>query len=127
MTCNRLFVYGTLRRFVPESKADMFSDGATYLTTGRTIGKLYRISWHPGMTPGEAGDWVTGEIWKLSNPAETFRILDEYEGPDYERIVVSIEVEDGEQLEAWTYFYKAPVEGKARIESGDWADAAGSG
>ncbi len=126
MTCDRLFVYGTLRRLVPNSKADMFSTGATFLQSGRTIGKLFRISWHPAMIPGDAGEWVTGEMWKLHDADATFRVLDEFEGPDYERIIAVIDMGDGAQLDAWTYFYKASVEGKARIESGDWADVAGS-
>ncbi len=126
MNCNRLFVYGTLRRSVPQTKSGLFTAGATFLTAGRTLGKLYRISWHPAMLPGDAGEWVTGELWKLHDPAETFRVLDEFEGPRYDRMLILVDTEDGGQLEAWTYLYLASVEGKARIVSGDWSDVAGT-
>jgi len=126
MTCDRLFVYGTLRALVPNSKADLFKAGASFLKSGRTIGKLFHISWHPGMTPGDAGEWVIGEVWKLDDADATLTRLDEFEGPEFERILVNVDMGDGAQLEAWTYFFKGSVEGKPRIESGDWADVAGT-
>jgi len=126
MTCDRLFVYGTLRALVPNSKSNLFSEGATFLKSGRTLGKLFHISWHPAMIPGDAGEWVTGEVWKLHDTDATLKVLDEFEGPDYERMMVVVDMGDGAQLEAWAYLYKASVDGKARIESGDWADVAGT-
>jgi gamma-glutamylcyclotransferase (GGCT)/AIG2-like uncharacterized protein YtfP len=38
---------------------------------------------------------------------------------------VTIELGEGAQLDAWTYFYRGSIEGKPRLESGDWADYAG--
>ncbi|MEO8026524.1 MAG: gamma-glutamylcyclotransferase family protein [Bryobacteraceae bacterium] len=124
MSSRCIFVYGTLRRSAPNNKTHLFADTAVYLNSGQTLGRLYLISWHPGMIPGEAGEWVRGEVWKLNDAGAAFSVLDEYEGPDYQRMQVIVQMDSGSNLEAWTYFYTGSVEGKDRIESGDWVDVA---
>jgi gamma-glutamylcyclotransferase (GGCT)/AIG2-like uncharacterized protein YtfP len=61
----------------------------------------------PGTTPGS--------IVPLHNPAGLMKTLDEYEGPDYERIRVTVP-EDG--TICWAYAWRSPAENFAHLPHG---------
>ena len=123
-----VFVYGTLRR----GGSNAFRmDGAEFVSPGRIEGSLYKISWYPGLVPGEGTGWVKGDIFKVG-PGQ-LRALDEFEGlsageiegSEYRRVEVPVWLEDGrgnEPLLAWAYRWIGPIEERNRVLSGDWLE-----
>ena len=73
-------------------------------------GSIYRVQRYPAYKQEPAGE-VHGELYRLSDPATTLNALDEYEGEDFERVVVR---------EAWIYRYKPVPPMYSRISSGDF-------
>lgn len=129
---NYLFVYGTLRKgFDIPVKKQIIND-VEWIGESEIPGALYDIGNYPGAVRSsetEAGS-IKGEILKLNNPDKVLRILDEYEGinphhqntAEYFRAQESINLPDGQQVNAWIYWYNFPVEGKKRIRHKDYLD-----
>ncbi len=124
----RVFVYGTLRRGDPSGKNAWLGDSVCQ-GTGRVAGRLLDLADYPGMIPAdEPGQWVTGEIYEVS--AAVLAELDQYEGCDisspqpqeYRREMIPVEMENGESMTAWTYWFALPAAGYRRIASGDWLE-----
>jgi gamma-glutamylcyclotransferase (GGCT)/AIG2-like uncharacterized protein YtfP len=66
----------------------------------------------------------------MRSPPAVLRELDDIEGyrpaePDaslYNRMKAPVELTTGETVDAWVYFYNAPLGGAQRIESGDYLE-----
>lgn len=126
---DRIFVYGTLRRDAPRPAPRSVTEGWVFDAYGTVPGELYDLGSFPRAIPSddpEARIW--GEVHRVPDPAERLIELDAYEGcgPDdpgphpFERDLVDVELDGGERVEAWIYWYRlAPV--GARVTSGDWA------
>jgi gamma-glutamylcyclotransferase (GGCT)/AIG2-like uncharacterized protein YtfP len=104
-----LFVYGTLRSEFDNQYAVMLRSRAELVGRAVVAGSIFRIAEYPGYRPEPLGV-VHGEVYRVD--LELLRVLDEYEGAEYERVMV-----EG----MWIYRYLGPVDGERRIESGDWA------
>jgi len=129
----RLFVYGTLRQDVPNSKFPrLVGDRATRVGAGRTRGRLFNLGRYPGFLEANAAGtdrWVRGEVYELSE--DTLARLDDYEGcgkddPEphpYVRREKEIVLDDGSAVRAWVYVYLRPVRPETEILSGDYAEA----
>jgi gamma-glutamylcyclotransferase (GGCT)/AIG2-like uncharacterized protein YtfP len=71
---------------------------------------------------------VWGEVYDMDDPAGVLAALDEIEGyreghPEqslYTRHLSPVQLDSGETLEAWVYFYNAPLGGAQRVPSGDY-------
>jgi gamma-glutamylcyclotransferase (GGCT)/AIG2-like uncharacterized protein YtfP len=92
----RLFVYGTLMRAkvvrgligrVPAAREATLRGFARCRLRGRT---------YPGLV-GDEGGSVSGMVYEVTR--EELDVLDQYEGPDYERVLV----EDGEGGRLYVY------------------------
>jgi gamma-glutamylcyclotransferase (GGCT)/AIG2-like uncharacterized protein YtfP len=145
MTSDRLFVYGTLMRGFDHPMARLLSANADFLGAARCRGRLYLVRHYPGLVPSnEAGDIVSGELYRLRAHDEMLRELDMYEAcgegfkqpTEYLRTMLSVALAGGEAaeassstsnapvttteswIEAWTYVYNWPVDGLPRIASG---------
>jgi gamma-glutamylcyclotransferase (GGCT)/AIG2-like uncharacterized protein YtfP len=105
-----LFVYGTLRSEFDNRYARLLRKEATLLGRASVPGSIYRIQHYPAFRPRPEGE-VQGELYRLDNPEATLAILDEYEGEDFERVLVQ---------GAWLYQYKGDPPEDARIASGDF-------
>ena len=117
--CACLFVYGTLRRASAHEFARLLRARATYLGQARMPGRLYQLTRYPGAVLSDRPEeWVRGEVFQLDG-RDVLAALDDYEGADFQRVVTSIHLEDGRQIEAWVYVYRGPEQG-TRIASGDW-------
>jgi gamma-glutamylcyclotransferase (GGCT)/AIG2-like uncharacterized protein YtfP len=121
MSSRALFVYGTLRRGCANRHARLLETSARFLGRARIQARLYRIQWYPGITlKAEADEWVTGDLFRVRNPA-TWIALDQYEGSEeYQRVLTRAVVEGGELIRCWVYEYIGPVTEERRIVSGDW-------
>lgn len=104
-----LFVYGTLRSEFDNEYARMLRANADLIEKGTIAGSIFRVGPYSAYRPVPKGA-VRGELYRLHDPDQTLRLLDEYEGEDYRRIDV-----DG----VWIYQYKDQPPESARISSGD--------
>lgn len=100
-------MYGTLRRASRIKIARQFHANSQFLGTGRMHGRLARSHPHRGIVQSkQPGDWVSGEVFRLKDPSGFLPILDEYEGPEYRRTSVPVELDSGQRLRAWMYLLK---------------------
>ena len=129
---DRLFVYGTLRKDVRNSKFQMLEQEAgevTFSGTARIRGWLFQLGNYPGLVlSDDPGEWVRGEVYVLTRPGETLSRLDDYEGCgpndtqpyEYERVAAEIVLDSGSRERAWVYVYKGSIAGRREIASGDY-------
>jgi gamma-glutamylcyclotransferase (GGCT)/AIG2-like uncharacterized protein YtfP len=102
----RLFVYGTLRRGSPNKYADLLQANAQFLGNARMCGHLYQFANYPGaVLSDQPGEWVPGELYQLQN-LSILSTLDEYEGSEFERVQITVSLDDGQALETWAYLKK---------------------
>jgi gamma-glutamylcyclotransferase (GGCT)/AIG2-like uncharacterized protein YtfP len=105
-----LFVYGTLRSEFDNQYARLLRSSAELIGPATMPGSIYRVEHYPAYRPVPAAE-VRGELYRLGDPETTLRALDEYEGDDYERVVIG---------QAWIYQYRWPLPEADRIASGDF-------
>jgi gamma-glutamylcyclotransferase (GGCT)/AIG2-like uncharacterized protein YtfP len=90
---------------------------------------LYDLGIFPAAIPAPDGR-VWGEIYEVEDDPSVIARLDEIEGyrpsePDsslYTRVEVSAQLDDGQTMPAWVYFYNAPLGRAERIASGDYLE-----
>lgn len=105
-----LFVYGTLRSEFDNRYARLLRSQAKLIGPAIVPGSIFRVQHYPAYKPQPSGE-VHGELYRLTDPATTLKALDEYEGEDFERVVVN---------NAWIYQYKKEPPKYSRISSGDF-------
>ena len=124
---DRVFVYGTLMRGFDHPMSKLLAASADFLGAASCPGRLYMIAHYPGLLRATApGDVVSGELFRMREPAGLLVTLDDYEsiGPGYEpptlylREALPVTLADGSVHEAWTYIYNRPVDEAKRIVSG---------
>lgn len=131
-----VFVYGTLLSATDHEMGRRLRAEADLVGPATIAGKLYRVSWYPGLVDEMGNDIVRGEVYALHSPAKTLVWLDEFEGVSrgsmsvteqdrYAREVRTVTVSD-DQVDAWVYLYRGPLDGLAHVPDGDWT-AAGRG
>jgi len=118
-----LFVYGTLVRGQERHGHLKKSPGTRFVGEAKIRGVLYAISGesYPGaVQDGSKNGFVSGELYKLSNPAATLRRLDDVEGCAeglFEREIVDVFSGAGKK-KAWAYLYARPLGNAELIPSG---------
>lgn len=122
-----LFVYGTLMAATHHPMAQRLARESRLVGAATIRGWLYDLGSYPALVQAGEGDGeVHGEVRSLSRPAASLQWLDAYEGIvpgrecDYERVERRVRLENGSELTAWVYLYRAPVTGRRLIESGSW-------
>ena len=105
---NILFVYGTLRSEFNNKYARLLRSQAELIGPATVPGSIYRVSHYPAYRPEPRGE-VHGELYRLTDPETTLKALDEYEGEDFERVVIK---------DAWIYQYRHQPPEDSRILSG---------
>lgn len=125
-----LFVYGTLRRGSGHAMAAWLADRADWLGPAACEGaRLYRVSWYPALAPGDGGEPVRGDLYRLRDPAATWPGLDAFEamrGTDDDEYACGpcrLRLGDGRRVDAHTYWYRLPVTGLLPLPGGDWLRA----
>lgn len=98
-----------------------------YVSRGCIKGRLYKISWFPGVVLSDSSsDKVYGTVFKLYDTETTFQVLDEYEGFDVKkpddslfiRETTTVILENKTSLTAWVYVYNQAISDAHRIYSG---------
>lgn len=122
-----LFVYGTLRRGCVNDEARRLHEECAWIGTARAGGRLCRVDWYPALVVASNGEWVIGDVLRMTKPNMTLAWLDGYEecGPafprpqEYRREMIEVELA-GAETRAWAYLYNRPIAGLTPILSGDW-------
>lgn len=101
-----LFVYGTLRRGFENKYARLLHANARYLGLAKMRGRVLQFGEYTGaVVSNEPNEWIAGELFELRDP-DILEVLDEYEGSDYERVLLSASLEDGAERETWVYLLR---------------------
>ena len=127
-----LFVYGSLMTALAHPMGDRLRKEALLLGPGGIAGRLYRVSWYPGLrAPDGPADIVHGELYQLTSPDTTIEWLDEYEGikpgsssaaadDEYIRVDRPVSLSGGLVINAWVYLYNRDLPPPAVIADGIW-------
>ena len=124
-----VFFYGTLMTPFNRTGRLRLDRHLSFKGRGTIRAALFDLGIYPAAVPAADGQ-VTGEVYELTEPVPALRALDELEGyrptdPEtslYTRTRTPVAMDDGTAVEAWTYFYNAPLGRAERIESGDYLE-----
>ena len=102
----------------------------SYTGRGRIDAALFDLGIYPAAIPTHDGGTVWGEVYEMLDAPAVLATLDDIEGyraaePEtslYTRTLTDVVLEDGRTLQAWAYFYNAPLGQARRIESGDYLE-----
>jgi gamma-glutamylcyclotransferase (GGCT)/AIG2-like uncharacterized protein YtfP len=124
-----VFFYGTLMTPFNRTGRLRVDEHLVFRGRGSIQAALFDLGIYPAAVP--AGDsQVRGEVYEITDQVAALRSLDELEGyrPGesetslYTRTRTSVRMDDGTTVEAWVYFYNAPLGRAERIESGDYLE-----
>jgi len=126
---DRVFFYGTLMSGFRRPGRERIESKLQPEGRGWIRGALFDLGIYPAAVPASDGR-VWGELYEMRQPAIVLAELDELEGftadePEtslYNRIKTRVTLEDGSTVDAWAYFYNAPLGRAPRIESGDYLE-----
>ena len=124
-----VFFYGTLMTPFNRTGQLRVHEHLAFRGHGSISAALFDLGIYPAAVPAEDSR-VYGEIYELTDPFAALRALDELEGyrpgePEtslYTRMRTRVSMDDGTMLDAWAYFYNAPLGRAERIESGDYLE-----
>ena len=124
-----VFFYGTLMTPFNRTGRLRVDEHIAYIGRGTIAAALFDLGIYPAAVPAtDARVW--GEVYEMMHPAIVLGALDELEGytpsePEaslYTRKPTPVTLDDGSVVEAWAYFYNAPLGRAERIESGDYLE-----
>lgn len=124
-----VFFYGTLMTPFNRAARRRVDHDLSYAGRGTISAALFDLGIYPAAVPASDSQ-VWGEVYEMSHPTIVLRSLDELEGfspeePEsslYTRRRAMVTLEDGRAVDAWAYFYNAPLGRAERIESGDYLE-----
>lgn len=122
-----VFFYGTLMKRFGYTRSLCVERHIALVGRGTVPGALYEVGSYPALVV-DPSRRVVGEVHQMSHPGRVVQVLDEYEGypiesPEtglYVRQLVDVQLDSGDVVRAWAYFYNAPLGQARRIESGDY-------
>jgi len=125
-----VFFYGTLMTPFNRPGRLRVNPKMSFVGRGTIRAALFDLGIYPAAIPTHDGSTVSGEVYEMLDPPVVLAMLDEIEGyraaePErslYTRVLTDVALDDGENLEAWAYFYNAPLGRAQRIESGDYLE-----
>ena len=121
------FFYGTLMSGFERRQRLGLEDRIVRSGRGWIEAALFDMGSYPAAVPSPGGR-VWGELVEISDSDQVWPALDAVEGCDpaapdhslYIRRLVRVHLEDERDVEAWVYFYNAPLAEAPRIPSGDY-------
>ena len=101
-----IFVYGTLGPDRPNEHVLKAIGGVWENATVR--GKLRQEGWgaemgYPGINLDENGKEVEGFLFTSENLSSHWKVLDNFEGEGYERVITQAKLEDGSMVDTYIY------------------------
>ena len=124
-----VFFYGTLMTSFDRAGRLRVDQHLVSMGRGTIAGRLFDLGIYPAAVPAsDARVW--GEVYRMAHPTIVLQALDELEGcrtdePEsslYTRALTPVTLEDGRVVDAWVYFYNAPLGRAERIPSGDYLE-----
>jgi gamma-glutamylcyclotransferase (GGCT)/AIG2-like uncharacterized protein YtfP len=135
---DHVFFYGTLMAPFNRPGRQRITPQLTFIGRGTIRAALFDLGIYPAAIPADDNSTVRGEVYETTETAAVLSVLDEIEGyrsnePDrslYTRVMVDVTLDADAGLpraqpravQAWTYFYNAPLGRAQRIASGDYLD-----
>jgi gamma-glutamylcyclotransferase (GGCT)/AIG2-like uncharacterized protein YtfP len=124
-----VFFYGTLMAGFDRRRRAGIDSKLTYIGRGSIRAALFDLGLYPAAVPAPEGR-VWGEVYQMTDAPAVLAALDEIEGyregdPDrslYTRGRSEVTLPDGSAMQAWVYFYNAPLGQAVRIASGDYLE-----
>jgi gamma-glutamylcyclotransferase (GGCT)/AIG2-like uncharacterized protein YtfP len=124
-----VFFYGTLMTPFNRTAQLHIDQHLMFRGRGTITAALFDLGIYPAAVPA-ADSRVCGEVYELMNQRVVLDALDELEGyrpgePEtslYTRALTPVTLDDGSTVNAWAYFYNAPMGRAERIESGDYLE-----
>jgi gamma-glutamylcyclotransferase (GGCT)/AIG2-like uncharacterized protein YtfP len=121
------FFYGTLMSGFDRRQRLGLEDRIVRRGRGWIEAALFDMGTYPAAVPSP-GQRAWGELVEIADADSVWPALDDVEGYDpatpdsslYVRKVVPVHLDDGRDVEAWVYFYNAPLGDAPRIPSGDY-------
>ncbi len=125
-----VFFYGTLMTPFNRPGRQRVTPNLAFEGRGTIAAALFDLGIYPAAVPTNDGSLVSGEVYAMLEPTSVLATLDEIEGyrpnePErslYVRVLTKVTLEDGRGLDAWAYFYNAPLGRAERIDSGDYLE-----
>ncbi|MBK8247251.1 MAG: gamma-glutamylcyclotransferase [Gemmatimonadetes bacterium] len=115
-----LFVYGSLRRDTAGLPHPLMAT-ASFIGAATVAGRLYRVSWHPGLILDATAGRVHGELFRFPAGSEAaLAALDDYEGDMFALTAVRAQLNTFEELEARTYTWRGDPATATLVADGDW-------
>ncbi|HEY4108568.1 gamma-glutamylcyclotransferase family protein [Puia sp.] len=115
-----LFVYGTLRKRYDLKLKDKLREGWKYVGQAKIGAAMYDIGSYPGAVKDRSGREVVGDVFLVHDPGNVFRVLDKYEGREFVRKKGKVRMRNGQELNAWIYWYNFQPAGKPPIRYKDY-------
>ncbi len=123
------FFYGTLMTPFRRAERLRVDQHLVYAGRGTIAGALFDLGIYPAAVPASDAT-VWGEVYRMTHPAIVLQALDEFEGCRadelerslYTRALTRVSLEVGSVVDAWAYFYNAPLGRAKRIHSGDYLE-----
>jgi gamma-glutamylcyclotransferase (GGCT)/AIG2-like uncharacterized protein YtfP len=124
-----VFFYGTLMTPFNRTGRLRIDQHLVFRGRGSILAALFDLGIYPAAVPA-SDSRVRGEVYEMTDPVAALRSLDELEGyrpgePEtslYTRTRTPVRMDDGTTVDAWAYFYNAPLGRAERIESGDYLE-----
>jgi gamma-glutamylcyclotransferase (GGCT)/AIG2-like uncharacterized protein YtfP len=125
-----VFFYGTLMTPFNRPGRQRVNAQMSFRGRGRISAALFDLGIYPAAIPSDDGSLVSGEVYELLDAPAVLATLDEIEGyrpaePErslYTRVLTDVAVDSGGTVQAWAYFYNAPLGRAQRIASGDYLE-----
>jgi gamma-glutamylcyclotransferase (GGCT)/AIG2-like uncharacterized protein YtfP len=126
-----IFFYGTLMTPFNRPGRRRVDSHLVFKGNGWMMAALFDLGIYPAAVPaGSENGRVRGEVYEMIDAPAVLAVLDEIEGysaadPDtslYTRLVTPVTLDDGSVVDAWAYFYNAPLGRAERIASGDYLE-----
>ncbi|CAG67616.1 MULTISPECIES: gamma-glutamylcyclotransferase family protein [Acinetobacter] len=103
---NRLFAYGTLRPDQPNAHILAKLNGEWQ--TGYVHGVIHTLDWGPdqglpAIVLDSSAPQVEGLVFSSDQLEDHWQMLDEFEGFQYERVMIDVLLDSNQWIQAWTY------------------------
>jgi gamma-glutamylcyclotransferase (GGCT)/AIG2-like uncharacterized protein YtfP len=127
-----LFTYGTLSNGKAPVAVKRLMRKLTPVGEAYVQGRLYDLGKYPGLKSSRSPrQKVHGRVFELPDDPAVLKKLDEYEEYSEDQAAKSLfirkrvpaRLENGKQVNCWTYFYNGDVTELRRIPSGDYSKA----
>ncbi len=109
---HRLFIYGSLQPGGPNEH--VLTDIGGEFAPAVIHGQLIEQGWgaalgYPGLVLGQGEDEIHGHVFTSPCLHQHWATLDEFEGPEYSRVVSTVTLTEDERVDAWVYVLSGPA------------------